>query len=87
VFGKRRGDGAKAVGGWLRSLGLTDSRISPNHSWRHRLKTSGRRCGLATDISDAITGHRRKTVAGSYGEFPEEALLRELSKIPPVTLT
>jgi hypothetical protein len=33
------------------------------------------------------TDWRRETVAGAYGEFPVEALLRELSKIPAVKLT
>ena len=42
-FGKRGGNGTKILGRWVRSLGLKDPRISPNHSWRHRFKTSGRR--------------------------------------------
>jgi hypothetical protein len=29
-----------------------------------------------------MTGHGRKTVADTYGDFPPEAMLRELSKIP-----
>jgi hypothetical protein len=40
--------------------------------------------GLADDIANAITGHRRKTVADSYGEYPIEALFRELVKIPAI---
>ena len=86
-FGSRGGNGTKVLGRWVRSLGLTDPRISPNHSWRHRLKTLGRRYALAPDIVDAITGHRRKTVADSYGEFPIEALHREITKIPAVDLS
>jgi hypothetical protein len=38
------------------------------------------------DIVNAITGHHRKTVADSYGEFPIEALYREMAKIPPVEI-
>lgn len=83
-FGKRGGNGTKVIGRFVRSLGITDTRLSPSHSWRHRIKTQGRRHGLAKDILEAITGHGRKTVADSYGEFPVEALLRELSKIPAV---
>ncbi len=85
-FGSRGGNGTKVVGRWVRTLGIKDTRISPNHSWRHRLKTSGRRYELAPDIVDAITGHRRKSVADSYGEFPMAALYRELVKIPAVSL-
>jgi integrase len=84
VFGKRGGNGTKIIGRWVRGLGLTDARISPSHSWRHRFKTLGRRYGLTPDIVNALTGHHRKTVADSYGEFPVEALYREVSKIPPV---
>ena len=83
-FGNRGGNGTKIIGRWVRGLGLTDARLSPSHSWRHRFKTLGRRHGLMLDIVNALTGHHRKTVADSYGEFPVEALHRELSKIPPV---
>src|SRR6202000_1911786 len=62
-FGSRGGTGTKILSRWIRSLGVIDKRISPNHSWRHRLKTLGRRNGLAGDILDAMTGHGRKTVA------------------------
>jgi integrase len=83
-FGKRGGNGTRVIGQWVRRLGLTDKRISPSHSWRHRFKTLGRRYELMSDIANAITGHHRKTVADSYGEFPIEALYRELCKIPRI---
>ena len=85
-FGSRGGTGTKILSRWIRSLGVTDKRISPNHSWRHRLKTVGRRNGLASDILDAMTGHGRKTVADTYGEFPPDAMFRELSKIPRLNI-
>ena len=81
-FGKRGGNGTKVIGRFVRQLGLVDTRLSPSHSWRHRIKTLGRRHGLAQDILDAITGHGSRSVGDSYGEFPVEALFRELSKIP-----
>ncbi|SCY47093.1 site-specific integrase [Microvirga guangxiensis] len=85
-FGKRGGNGTKVIGRWVRSLDLKDTRISPNHSWRHRFKTLGRRHGLAPDIVDALVGHQRRTVGDGYGEFPVEALLRELKKVPELKL-
>lgn len=85
-FGSRGGNGTKVLGRWIRNLGLTDERLAPNHSWRHRLKTLARRHDLARDIVDAITGHQRKTVADTYGEFLMEALHREISKIPTLKL-
>ena len=85
-FGSRGGNGTKVLSRWVREQGLSDLRISPNHSWRHRFKTLGRRHGLASDIVDAITGHGRKTVADSYGEFELAALYREIEKIPRLQL-
>ena len=86
-FGSRGGTGTKVIGKGIRSLGITDKRISPNHSWRHRLKTLGRRYGLAVDILNAMTGHGRKTVADTYGEFPADALKRELLKLPSLDVS
>jgi integrase len=85
-FGKRGGNGTKVIGRFVRQLGLTDTRLSPSHSWRHRIKTSGRKYGLAQDILDAVTGHGARSVADSYGEFPVEALFREICKIPEIKL-
>jgi integrase len=85
-FGKRGGNGTKVIGRFVRQLGLKDTRLSPSHSWRHRIKTSGRKYGLAQDILDAITGHGARSVGDSYGEFPVEALFREISKIPKLEL-
>jgi integrase len=84
VFGKRGGNGTKVIGRWVRALGITDKRLSPSHSWRHRFKTLGRRHGLMPDLVNAITGHHRKSVADAYGEFPIEALYREIKKIPTI---
>jgi len=86
TFGNRGGNGTKVLGRWVRALGLEDPRLSPSHSWRHRLKTLARRHGLALDLVNAITGHGRTTVADSYGEFPMAALHRELQKIPALSL-
>lgn len=85
-FGKRGGNGTKVIGRFVRQLGLADLRLSPSHSWRHRIKTLGRKHALARDILDAITGHSSGTEGDSYGEFPVEALYRELCKIPTLKL-
>ena len=74
------------IGRFVRQLGITDPRISPSHSWRHRMKTLGRRYGLAKDILEAMTGHGSKSVADAYGEFPVEALYREICRIPHVNI-
>lgn len=81
-FGKRGGNGTKILGRWVRSLGLTDPRLAPNHSWRHRFKTLARNHGLASDLTDAITGHAHRSIGDGYGEYEIGAMKRELEKIP-----
>jgi integrase len=85
-FGKRGGNGTKMIGRFVRDLGLKDPRLSPSHSWRHRIKTLGRKYGLASDLMNAITGHQPETVGDSYGHYPVDALFRELCKIPQLKL-
>jgi hypothetical protein len=60
--------------------------LAPNHSWRHRMRTLARDYMLQSDLIDAITGHRKRTVADGYGEFQMPALKRELDKIPVLSL-
>lgn len=81
-FGSRGGNGTKVLSRWIRSIGIDDKRLAPNHSWRHRLKTLARRHSLASDSVDAITGHGVKSVKDAYGDQEMATLLRELKKIP-----
>lgn len=85
-FGSRGGSGTKQLGRWVRLLGIEDVRVQPNHGWRHRMRTLGRRHGLAPDIVDALVGHARRSVPDRYGEFEVAALHRELAKIPALSL-
>ncbi len=86
VFGRRGGNGLKVIGRWVRDLGLTDPRLAPNHSWRHRFKTMGRRYDLRLDIVDAMVGHAPNKVGDRYGAHPVTAMLREMEKIPSLVL-
>ncbi|WP_449409883.1 DUF6538 domain-containing protein [Methylobacterium komagatae] len=81
-FGKRGGNGTKMLGRWVRSLGFDDTRLAPNHSWRHRMKTLSRRYRLAEDVTRALMGHSSRSVADSYGEFEIATLHHELMKLP-----
>lgn len=86
-FGSRGGNGTKMLGRWVRALGIADTKISPNHSWRHRLKTLARMHEVRLDIGDALVGHGHRSVGDGYGEFPIAALQRELEKIPALLLS
>lgn len=85
-FGSRGGNGTKVLGRWVRSLGLEDSRLAPNHSWRHRMRTLARRHDLETDTVDKFIGHTGREVPNGYGEFEAQVAYREISKIPALKL-
>jgi integrase len=81
--GRPAADKAKNVGVWVRSLGITDRGVHPNHGWRHRFKTICRQAGIPFEYHNAITGHANDHgVGNAYGEFPLGALHRELTKLP-----
>jgi integrase len=68
-FGSKAGSATKKLGPLVRSLGIKDQRLSPNHSWRHRLIDECRRIPIREDIEHAITGHAQEGTAPDYGEF------------------
>lgn len=78
-------DFSKKVSAWVRSLGVTDDDVHPNHAWRHRFKSKCRQAGIPLEYHDALTGHRnRQSRSHSYGEFPLSALYREICKLPRI---
>lgn len=70
---------------WVRSLGVTDPNVQPNHGWRHRFKTQARVEGIPEELADRIQGHAPKHQGGKYGKgaLPVNLLLAEIEKIPP----
>ena len=47
---------------WVRSLGINDKELSPNHAWRHSFKQIADRAGITERMSDYITGHPPSTL-------------------------
>ncbi len=79
---------SKLLTTWVRSIGIEDREISPNHAWRHRFKSLCRHHGIPTEYQNAITGHSNdRNIANSYGDFPISALHREISKLPKIMLS
>jgi integrase len=68
-FGSKAGSATKKLGPLVGSLGIKDKRLSPNHSWRHRLIDECRRIPIREDIEHALTGHAQEGTAPDYGEF------------------
>lgn len=73
---------------WIRSneVGVTDKRVQPNHGWRHTFKTRARAVGMDVSIRDYMQGHVPRTEGEGYGEYPPEALAREIAKLPRFAL-
>jgi hypothetical protein len=44
--------------------GITDTRIAPSHSWRHRFETKVRDLNIREDISNRLTGDVVPNLAG-----------------------
>lgn len=74
--------GRERVAAWVRSIGIDDPELSPNHAWRHTFKATAFRCGIPEKIIDAIVGHVPATVGRGYGDPTLADKARELAKFP-----
>lgn len=70
------------LGAWVRSLGITDPELSPNHAWRHTFKAQAARNGMDERYSDAITGHTPQSTGRSYTKPIAEDLAQAIKKFP-----
>jgi integrase len=70
------------LGQWVRSLGITDPELSPNHAWRHTFKAQAARVGMDERYSDAITGHAPPTTGRAYTKPIPEDLAQAMKKFP-----
>lgn len=70
------------VATWVRSLGITDPEVSPNHAWRHTFKAMAARVGIDERYSDAITGHVPPTTGRRYTTPTPEDLAEAMKKFP-----
>lgn len=68
---------------WVRNgLQIKNPKVAPNHAWRHRFKTEGRRAKMLWQVIDAIQGHAPRTDGEDYGEVPPDVMLPEILKYP-----
>ena len=79
-FGSKGGTATKKIGPFVRTLAakmpsLADRRLSPNHSWRHRLIEECRRIPIREDIEHALIGHAQEGTAPDYGEYAINTML------------
>jgi integrase len=68
---------------WVRNrLQIKNPKVAPNHGWRHRFKTEGRRAKMLWPVLDAIQGHAPRTDGEDYGEVSPDVMLPEILKYP-----
>lgn len=67
---------------WVRTLGVDDPNVQPNHAWRHLFKTLARDHGLDADAREAIPGHAHGTEGRKYGSTEVPFLAGEIEKLP-----
>ncbi|MBC9880876.1 hypothetical protein G8O24_26470 [Bradyrhizobium sp. INPA01-394B] len=73
---------AERLAEWVRSLGIDDPRVQPNHGWRHRFSSIARSIAMPEDVRNVIQGHADRKVADRYGDTWPRVARRELDKIP-----
>lgn len=66
---------------WIRELGVTEV-ASPNHGWRHRVKTVARGVGISEAVIDSIQGHAARTEGEKYGKQPLAILRDAIERLP-----
>jgi integrase len=67
---------------WVRSLGVKDKEIQPNHAWRHTFKQRAARAKIEGVVRDAICGHAPRAVRDQY-EIPTiEDMANALKQFP-----
>lgn len=67
---------------WVRSLGVNDPGISPNHAWRHTFKRRSARAGIERRFRFAMCGHATKEEGDGYETPTVEDLAAEIPKLP-----
>jgi integrase len=67
---------------WVRSLGVNDSELQPNHAWRHTFKQIADRAGITERMSEYITGHAQRHVGATYGAPTVADMAEALKRFP-----
>jgi hypothetical protein len=69
----------------LRALGMKDTSLTANHSWRHRARTLMERADVPPWVADFVIGHARPGQGlGRYSQGPSDAQLIAAVKAVPL---
>ena len=68
---------------WIRSLGIKDNEVRPNHAWRHTFKRLAARRGIEPGMRDTICGQQSCAELQTEYETPAlEDMAAALKKFP-----
>ncbi|GGB03624.1 hypothetical protein GCM10011491_34730 [Brucella endophytica] len=67
---------------WVREIGVNDTRIQPNHAWRHLFKTEARGVFMDVGARDYMQGHVPASEGEAYGGYKPHVLAHEIAKFP-----
>jgi integrase len=70
------------LGRWIRSIGIADPKVRPNHAWRHTFKARAARAKIEKRIRDAICGPAVKNVGDEYETPTVEDLADAMRSFP-----
>jgi integrase len=80
MFGLRATNAGKKMSRWLKEdLGITDKRISPNHSWRQWFTDACRKVSMHPKVRSALTGHSAKLDESAHYGDGMKSFLRVLA--------
>ena len=67
---------------WVRTIGVKDPNISPNHGWRHTFKRRAARAHIEPRVRDAMCGHTPRHVGDQYETPSVKDLALAMKKFP-----
>jgi integrase len=67
---------------WVRSVGIVDPAVQPNHAWRHLFKSTGRYARIPEDALDTLQGHRPRGEGAAYGSHWPHVSYNWIKQIP-----
>lgn len=73
----------KMITRWVRdTVGIKDTRVQPNHGWRHRFTTVSRSVSMDHEKREYIVGHALPGMGDTYGDMA--GLYSEVVKLPRI---
>ena len=74
---------SERLAAWVRSIGISDPRVQPNHAWRHRFASLTRNIGMRLDFAELAMGHAPNGASKAYGNHWPVFVKKQIELIEP----